>query len=119
MTARGRDGGIGFPFAEEDDGVRLAVRLTPRAGRNQLDGVVHGQDGRPALHLRPAAPPVDGAANRALISFIAEALDLPKSCVAIRSGERSRLKILRLSGNSPAILARLAECIERSAASRS
>lgn len=87
--------------------MRLAVRLTPRASRDGLEGVVTGPDGRPALQLRLAAPPVDGAANKALVAFLTKALGLRKSDIAIRSGEKSRLKILHLSGESAAILERL------------
>ncbi len=113
-----REGGKHLPFTEENDGVRLAVRLTPRADRNRVDGVVQGQDGRAALHLRLAAPPVEGAANRALVRFVADALDLPNSAVTIRSGEKARLKILHLSGSGPAIMERLAEWVENTRGAR-
>lgn len=95
------------PFTPEPDGVRLAVRLTPRASRNELDGVAAGADGRPALRLRLVAPPVEGAANKALIEFLADALDLRKADVTIRSGETGRLKILHLAGDAASILERL------------
>ena len=97
----------GKPYAADKGGVRLAVRLTPRASRNGLDGIVQDADGRPALQLRLAAPPVEGAANAALIAFLADALDLRKSDIAIRSGKTGRLKILHLSGDEAAIRARL------------
>jgi uncharacterized protein (TIGR00251 family) len=95
------------PYAPEKDGVRLAVRLTPRASRNGLDGVVQLPDGRRALQLRVAAPAVEGAANKALIGFVADALALRKALVTIRSGATSRLKILHLAGDSGTIVARL------------
>ena len=97
-----------FPFAPAGRGVRLAVRLTPRAARNGLDGVAPGPDGRPVLLLRVAAPPVEGAANAALVSFVAETLRMRKTDVAIVSGERGRSKTLRLSGDAATLLARLA-----------
>jgi uncharacterized protein (TIGR00251 family) len=99
------------PFTVDVDGVRLAVRLTPRASRTGLDGPVTGTDGRVALQIRLAAPPVDGAANKALIAFLADALAMRKSDVTIRSGETSRLKILQLSGDPQAIAERLAAWI--------
>jgi uncharacterized protein (TIGR00251 family) len=83
------------------------VRLTPRASRNELVGIVVGTDGRSALQLRLAAPPVEGAANKALIAFLADALDIRKSDIVIRSGETSRLKALHLAGDTSAIIARL------------
>ena len=99
------------PFTADQHGVRLAVRLTPRAGRNALGGVIRGADGRPTLQVRLAAPPVEGAANKALIAFLAEALGLRKADVTIRSGETARLKLLHLSGDSAAIMARLTDWI--------
>jgi uncharacterized protein (TIGR00251 family) len=76
-------------------------------------GVVVGADGRSALQLRLAAPPVDGAANKALIAFLADALDLRKSDIVIRSGETSRLKVLHLGGDTTAIIARLNGWLKR------
>ena len=87
--------------------MRLVVRLTPRAAHNRVDGVNRGADGRAALQLRLAAAPVEGAANKALIDFLAERLGLRKADVTIRSGETARLKILHLAGDSPSLLARL------------
>ncbi len=101
-----------LPFAATTGaGVRLAVRLTPRAARNGLDGVVPGPDGRPALQLRVPAPPVEGAANAALVEYVAGALRMRKSDVAIVSGERGRLKLLELSGDAATLLARLADWV--------
>ena len=101
-----------LPFAAPAGaGVRFAVRLTPRAARNGLDGIVPGPDGRPALRLRVAAPPVEGAANAALVAYVAEELRMRKSDVAIVSGERGRLKLLELTGDATTLLARLAEWV--------
>jgi len=84
--------------------VHLAVRVTPRARGHEVAGIVHGGDGREVLAVRLAAPPVDGAANRALIAFLAESLRVPRSAVAIVSGETSRLKIVRIEGLDVATL---------------
>jgi uncharacterized protein YggU (UPF0235/DUF167 family) len=62
-------------------------------------------DGRPALAIRLAAPPMDGAANKALVAFLASGLQMPKSRVHIVVGETSRLKIVSLSGASPELVA--------------
>lgn len=86
--------------ADGEGGTRLRVRVTPRAKRNALAGLTE-VDGRPALAIRLAAPPVDGAANAALVRFLAEALAIPKSAVRIVSGEASRLKTLSLAGVPP------------------
>ena len=95
------------PFAAQADGVRLAVRVTPRASRNAVGGVAMDAEGRALMKIRLAAPPVDGAANDALIDFLAGALSLRKRDIEIRSGETGRVKILHLSGDAAAILARL------------
>jgi hypothetical protein len=95
------------PYAAVAGGVRLAVRLTPRASRNGIDGVVTGADGRMAIQIRLTAPPVEGAANAALIAFLAETLEMRKADISIRSGQTARVKILHLSGDSATILIKL------------
>jgi uncharacterized protein (TIGR00251 family) len=95
------------PYIAVDGGVRLALRLTPRASRNGVDGIVEDTEGRPLLKLRLVAPPVEGAANEALIAFLAKTLSLRKADITIRSGETSRVKILHLAGGSSAILQKL------------
>jgi hypothetical protein len=103
----------GLPFATPAGaGVRVAVRLTPRAARDGLDGVGSDPEGRPVLRLRVAAPPVEGAANAALVGYVAASLGLRKSDVSVVSGERGRSKLLELSGDPAALLARLAEWVE-------
>ncbi len=103
------------PYLAQPDGVRLAVRLTPRASRNGLDGVVAGADGRVVLQVRLVAPPVEGAANKALVAYLAEALRLRKSDIRIASGETARQKLLVLAGDAAAIIARLEAWIGESA----
>lgn len=95
------------PFTPGADGVTLAVRLTPRAARTGLDGVRAEADGRPVLALRVAAPPVEGAANAALVAFVAKSLGLRKASVTLVSGETSRTKRLHLSGDPQVLAARL------------
>ncbi|GLK68583.1 DUF167 domain-containing protein [Hansschlegelia plantiphila] len=97
------------PFVVGAKSVRLRVRVTPRASRDALGGVFTGPDGRLALQARLAAPPVDGAANAALVAMIAKTLRLRKADVAIASGETSRMKVLELSGDVAAIKTRLEE----------
>jgi uncharacterized protein len=99
------------PFAADQHGVRLAVRVTTRADRNALGDVIRDADGRPTLQVRLTAPPVEGAANHALIEFLADSLGLRKADISIRSGATSRLKLLHLAGDSGVITARLAAWI--------
>jgi len=102
---------VADPFTVEGDHILLAVRITPKASRNAIGAVLDLPDGRHALAVRIAAPPVDGAANAELIAFIAKALGLSRSAVTIRSGETGRLKIVRLNGDVTAIAAALQAAI--------
>jgi uncharacterized protein (TIGR00251 family) len=67
--------------------------VIPRAPWTRVDGTRGG-----AILIRLAAPPVDGAANDALIAFLAEALVLPRRNISIVSGEKSRDKRVRIEG---------------------
>ncbi len=75
------------------DGVLIPVRAVPRASREALDGVVEG-----ALRVRLAAPPVEGAANKALVAFLAGLLGVPKRDVSIATGAHGRRKLVRVAG---------------------
>ena len=86
--------------------LRLRVRLTPRGGRDRLDGWTE-IDGERVLRVRVAAPPVEGAANAALIALLAKALGLPKSAVRIAAGETSRLKTVEIAGGPADLASRL------------
>lgn len=87
------------PFCSPlENAVRLAVRVTPRARRDSFGGIVEDVEGRPALAVRLAAPPVDGAANKALVAFIARTLGVGRSAVRIAAGETARLKIVEVTG---------------------
>ena len=75
------------------DGVELTVRVIPRARKTQCCGVRDE-----ALVVRVAAPPVEGAANDALIEFLAEALHVSRGAVQIVAGERTRHKRVAIAG---------------------
>ena len=93
------------PYSATANGIRLAVRLTPRASRDGLDGIGTDADGRPILRIRLTAPPVEGAANQALIDFLSGILSVRKKDIVIRTGETGRLKILDIAGNPNALAA--------------
>jgi uncharacterized protein (TIGR00251 family) len=83
----------GVRITERDGGVRLRVRVIPRARRSAVDGVSGD-----ALKLRVAAPPVDGAANDAVVEFVAQLFDVPRRAVAIAAGHTSRNKLVDIRG---------------------
>jgi uncharacterized protein len=76
-----------------DGGVRLRLRIQPRASRTEVAGL-HGD----AIRIRLAAPPVDGAANEALLKFLADKLSVPRSCVRLTAGKTSRSKVVTVTG---------------------
>ena len=84
-------------IAEVDGGVRIPVRVQPRASRSEAAGI-HGD----RVRIRLAAPPVDGAANEELVRFLARALDVPARNVEITAGHSSRSKTVRVEGITPA-----------------
>lgn len=93
------------------DGVRLTVRVTPRAARNAIAGVAAEADGATALRVTVTAPPENGKANAAAVRLLARAWRVPKSSITIVSGAGTRRKGLMVAG-APA---KLAGIIEKSA----
>ncbi len=79
--------------SERDGSVVLAVRVQPRASKDEIAGEMDG-----ALKVRLRAPAVEDRANQALIDFLAELLKTPRSAVSILSGERSRVKRIEIRG---------------------
>jgi hypothetical protein len=84
--------------------LRLHIRLTPRAAADRIIGWETDPSGRPVLHVRVRAAPVEGAANAALERLLAQALGLPVSRVRVARGGQSRLKALEVDGLDPASL---------------
>jgi uncharacterized protein (TIGR00251 family) len=80
-------------IVEKDGVVSFAVRVQPRASRDEIAG--EWQDG---LKIRLTAPPVDDRANEALLRLLATRLKVPLSAVRIASGERSRTKRIEVRG---------------------
>ncbi len=87
------------------DGVVLAIKLQPRASANEI-GEALGNE----LRIKVTAPPVESAANEALVRLLAETLDCPRNCVELLRGRTSRHKTVKLHGVSAEhVLARLTE----------
>jgi hypothetical protein len=85
---------------------RLSVRVTPRGGRDAVDGWTADAEGRPLLKLRVAAAASDGAANAAVVALVARTLGVPRSAVRIAAGETARIKRLEIAGVAAADLER-------------
>ena len=104
-SGEGRDGGQlpGF-ITGQPDGVTLAIKLQPRASKNEI-----GDPQGPELRIRVAAPPVDAAANEALLRLLADTLDCPRGKVELVRGHTARHKVVKVYGLAPAeIVAKLA-----------
>ncbi len=79
---------------------RLAVKLTPGASADRIDGWDVDAEGRPVLKVRVRARPVEGEANEALVKYLAKALGVPKSAVSVQRGGQSRTKMIEVVGLS-------------------
>lgn len=94
------------------NGLRFAVRLTPKASRSRIDGVALDADGGRVLKVAVTAVPEDGKANAALIALLAKQWKVPKSAISITAGATDRRKTLFVSGDGEALRRRLEQWIE-------
>ena len=97
----------GTPWSASPGGVTLTVRLTPKGGRDAIDGIETLSDGRAVLKVRVQAAPSEGEANAALIKLIAKAVGVPPRDVSLVAGATARIKRLVISGDGPALVAAL------------
>ena len=95
------------PWSLTPEGAVLSVRLTPKGGRDAIDGVEVLADGRTVLAARVRALPADGEANEALIRMIAKAVGVPARDVTLVAGATARLKRLAISGHGATVIAAL------------
>ena len=84
---------MAFTVRDTAQGAQFALRVQPRASRNGFAGVVGD-----AIKLAITAPPVDGKANRAVIDYLADWFQVPKSNIVIVSGETGRNKRIAIRG---------------------
>jgi uncharacterized protein (TIGR00251 family) len=99
------------PWTAVDGGVVIDVRLTPRGGRDGIDGVEDLADGRAVLKARVRAAPTEGQANTALCRLIAKALRAAPRQVELVAGTTSRVKRVRVAGEPMALMAMLERLI--------
>jgi uncharacterized protein (TIGR00251 family) len=89
----------------QTDGVLLSVKLQPRASANEIGDALGDE-----LRIKVTAPPVDAAANEALVKLLAQRLDCPRNRVALVRGHTSRHKTIKLHGlTAEDVLAKLAQ----------
>lgn len=87
------------PWRYSSDGISIALRVTPRGGRDDIDGIETLADGRSVVKVRVRAIADGGAANKAVTELLAKALRVPKASVKILSGATSRLKQVAVDGD--------------------
>ena len=92
------------PWRISDTGLTLALRVTPRGGRDAIDGVDTLADGRSVLRLRVRAVADGGEANRAVTELLAKSLGVPKARVRLVSGATSRLKQIAVDGDAATLV---------------
>jgi uncharacterized protein (TIGR00251 family) len=92
-------------------GITIAVRLTPKGGRDAVEGIEPLTDGRCALKVRVRAPASDGEANDALIRLLARTLGVAPRDVALAAGAAARLKRLTVAGDGPSLAAALEKVV--------
>ncbi len=93
-------GAAGRPWAASADGLVVTVRLTPKGGRDAIDGIEHLADGRCVLKARVRAAPTDGEANEALERLLARAFDVAPRAVAVIGGATARVKRVLIQGDA-------------------
>jgi hypothetical protein len=91
------------PWTATADGVVVDVRLTPRGGRDAIEGIERRADGRAVLKARVRVAPSEGEANAALCRLIADALGIAPRQVTIVAGATSRVKRIRVTGETAAL----------------
>ena len=95
------------PWIPSPDGVRIDVRLTPRGGRDAIEGIERRGDGRTVLKARVRAAPSEGEANAALCRLLAGALGVARGRVTLVAGASARVKRIEVAGETGALVAAL------------
>jgi len=100
------------PWTPAAGGVLIDIRLTPRSGGDVIEGVERLADGRAVLKARVRAPAFEGEANTALCRLVAKALHVAPRQVELAAGATSRVKRIRVAGDTAALLAALQRLTE-------
>lgn len=97
------------PFAAVADGLRVRVKVTPKARRNRVEGLAPEADGGVALKLSVTAAPEGGKANEAVIRLLAGEWGGAKTAISVVLGAADRRKLLHVAGEPAALRRRLEE----------
>lgn len=103
MDARGD----GRPWSAVPGGLIVTVRLTPKGGRDAVDGVQELADGTAVLKVRVRAAPSEGEANAALIALLAKSLKVAPRQLSLAAGAAARIKRIRIEGDAASLAAGL------------
>ena len=103
------------PWRYSTQGISVALRVTPRGGRDDIDGVETLANGRTVVKVRVRAIADGGEANRAVTELLSKALEVPKARVRILSGTTSRLKQIAVDGDP----AKLGDALRKLTAAKS
>ena len=106
---------LGAPWQVMAGGLVVTVRLTPKGGRDAIDGVEQMADGRSVLKVRVRAAPIEGEANAALVRLLAKSLGVAPRHVSLVAGATARIKRLEIAGAGAALAAALARLVEAKA----
>ena len=101
------------PWSAAAIGLVVAVRLTPKGGRDSIDGIETLSDGCSVLKARVRAAPTEGEANDALIRLLAKALDVPPRSVNLAAGATSRIKRVVIDGDVAVLATKLERLVGR------
>ena len=107
------------PWSATTDGVLVEVRLTPRGGRDAIEGIERRADGRAVLKARVRAPAHEGEANAALCRLLADALGTAPRQVKLVAGATARVKRIRIAGDAATLVAALGRLVKPGAKSGS
>jgi uncharacterized protein YggU (UPF0235/DUF167 family) len=100
------------PWVVTKDGLTVTVRLTPKGGRDAVEGIESLADGRAVLKARVRAAPSEGEANDALIRLLARSLDVAPRRVTLAGGATGRIKRLTVEGDGAALAAALEKIVD-------
>ena len=96
-----------MPFRASSAGVRVRLKVTPKAKRNQIGGLLDEPDGGPVLKISVTAAPEDRKANEAVMTLLAQEWGVAKSAISVVAGATERRKLVEIRGASQDLLAKL------------